>query len=225
MAVEDHNGEVVSPQEECTDCDISASESSFDGLARGLADGTISRRKALRMLGATLVGGVLASIPGTAWAARPSCPSGMRSCRGTCVDTNTDPQNCGRCNRACSPDPPTQGSGLSCAGGECMCPPDAVLCPGSRIGRNAACCKPCGTVNPVYYPYDYTCCCETDAFGNETCIACQEPRPEAPLGTVCLPPLEPGQPRCYFACNTDADCPDSSFNVCCNGVCSAAGSC
>jgi hypothetical protein len=45
-------------------------EDSFDALARGLASGSVSRRKALRMLGAALVGGVLASFPGAAWAAK-----------------------------------------------------------------------------------------------------------------------------------------------------------
>jgi len=176
------------------------------------------------MLGATLVGGVLASMPGMAWAA-PRCPSGLRSCRGTCVDTNTDPHSCGRCSFDCTKGASTQGSALTCSGGECACPPDAVLCPGSRIGRDAACCKPCGTVNPIYYPYDYTCCCETDAFGNENCTACQEPRPEAPLGTVCVPSSEPGYPACAFACNTAADCPDPLKRICCSGVCSAVGTC
>ncbi len=46
-------------------------ETSFDELAKGLTNGTLSRRKALRMFGAALVGGMLASIPGVAWAARP----------------------------------------------------------------------------------------------------------------------------------------------------------
>jgi hypothetical protein len=43
-------------------------ETSFDELAKGLANGTISRRQALRWMGGTLVGGVLASIPGVALA-------------------------------------------------------------------------------------------------------------------------------------------------------------
>jgi hypothetical protein len=47
--------------------------SSFDELAVGLSRGTLSRGKALRLMGAALVGGVLASIPGMAGAA-PKCP-------------------------------------------------------------------------------------------------------------------------------------------------------
>jgi hypothetical protein len=41
---------------------------SFDDLAMGLAEGTLSRRKALRLMGAALAGGMLASVPGVAWA-------------------------------------------------------------------------------------------------------------------------------------------------------------
>jgi hypothetical protein len=41
---------------------------SLDDLARGLARGTISRREAVRLVGAALLGGALASVPGFAWA-------------------------------------------------------------------------------------------------------------------------------------------------------------
>ena len=40
------------------------------------------------------------------------CPSGQTSCNGTCVDTNSDSQNCGSCGNAC-----TQGE--SCVNGSC----------------------------------------------------------------------------------------------------------
>ena len=52
---------------------------SFDELAKGLASGNISRGKALRLLGAALLGGTLASIPGLAQAVpqRPICAVGV----------------------------------------------------------------------------------------------------------------------------------------------------
>ena len=81
--------------------------SSFDELARGLASGEVSRRKAFGLLGAALLGGTLASMPGAAWATHrgrshgpPSgdptcpypgqirvcqCPSGQELCGGACV--------------------------------------------------------------------------------------------------------------------------------------------
>jgi hypothetical protein len=54
-----------------------ARESSFDELARGLASGSVSRRKALGLMGAALVGGVLASIPGVVEAAPFTCPPAL----------------------------------------------------------------------------------------------------------------------------------------------------
>ena len=46
----------------------SAVDTSLDNVARGLADGTLSRGRALRLMGAALMSGALASIPGIAWA-------------------------------------------------------------------------------------------------------------------------------------------------------------
>jgi alpha-tubulin suppressor-like RCC1 family protein len=46
----------------------------------------------------------------------------MTSCDGRCTDTTTDPQNCGRCNKACI--------GGTCIAGACMCPlANPTLCP------------------------------------------------------------------------------------------------
>ena len=66
-----------------------ARERSFDELARGLASGEVSRGKALRLMGAALVGGVLASVPGVALAAPGPkkcggqiCPSGQVCLKG-----------------------------------------------------------------------------------------------------------------------------------------------
>src|SRR5919107_1109369 len=50
-----------------------------DELTRGLASGTLSRGKALRLMGAALVGGTLASLPGVAWARRPAGNSAWTS--------------------------------------------------------------------------------------------------------------------------------------------------
>src|SRR4028118_2141565 len=42
-------------------------EGSFAELAKGLASGNFSRGKALKIMGAALVGGALAAFPGAAW--------------------------------------------------------------------------------------------------------------------------------------------------------------
>jgi hypothetical protein len=77
---------------------------SFDELAKGLATGEVSRRKALRLMGAALVGGALASLPGTAWAAKPAgqqgCPiEGQVRVKGQCVfpcTPQSEGTDCGR---------------------------------------------------------------------------------------------------------------------------------
>jgi hypothetical protein len=83
-----------------------AGERSFDELASGLASGTLSRGKALRLMGAALVGGVLASIPGMA-GAKPKCPGCLFPCNcrrdivnhvRVCVDPITQIRdNCDLC--------------------------------------------------------------------------------------------------------------------------------
>jgi len=162
--------EVASPEDATT-------ERSFDELARGLADGTLSRRRALRMIGGALVGGVLASIPGTALAAKPApcpsgkkcgkrccpdasfvcskgncaCPSGTTNCGGTCVNLTTfqtDPQNCGNCGNICPP-------GTNCSSGECV-----SLCSGGQI-----CCCQCS-----YCQVDENGICIPGAPGISQCV-------------------------------------------------------
>ena len=64
MSAEDRNGE-RSPSVNTTKVDHS-----LDDLAKGLANGDVSRRKALRLIGGALLGGVWASIPGVALAQR-----------------------------------------------------------------------------------------------------------------------------------------------------------
>src|SRR5919112_3885227 len=57
-----------------------ARERSFDELARGLASGEVSRAKALRLMGAAVVGGVVASVPRVAAAQDGVCPSASACC-------------------------------------------------------------------------------------------------------------------------------------------------
>src|SRR5215216_3063011 len=56
-------------------------EGFFDELARGLADGSLTRGKALRLMGAALVGGTLGSLGiGEAAADRPGCKRAGKNC-------------------------------------------------------------------------------------------------------------------------------------------------
>jgi hypothetical protein len=133
MPAEDRHGEVATTGA-CTDC--GPGKDSFDELARGLANGTLSRRNALRLLGSALLGSVMASIPGVAWAHhKPDhpvppgqarrCPHGEVKCRGICcspedlccngVCTNIvfDRNNCGACDNVCQ-------EGEDCCGERCV---------------------------------------------------------------------------------------------------------
>jgi hypothetical protein len=80
-----------------------ARERSFDELARGLASGDISRRRVLRLMGAALVGGTLASLGiGEAAADPPGCKRNGKKCKR---DTQCCSGNCegGTCAAACPP--------------------------------------------------------------------------------------------------------------------------
>ena len=67
----------------------------FDELAKGLANGTISRRQALRWMGGALVGGVLTSIPGVALAQQ----GGNSACDKFCHE-NFSGRAAGKCTSA-----------------------------------------------------------------------------------------------------------------------------
>lgn len=106
MPAEDKEFRVVSTREDATE------EYSFDALAKGLASGTISRRKALKLVGSAILGaGLLSAIP-TREAEAAECGSRhgcARQCRTRtncrCVETVTGNVRCVRricCGRRCN---------------------------------------------------------------------------------------------------------------------------
>jgi hypothetical protein len=116
----------------------------FDALSRRL--GTLdTRRGVLRLLGALPLVGALAALAGGEAKAlldkdhrgrgkgsgKPCDPSCATCCGGRCVDTDTDPQNCGWCGNKCIGQP-------TCVGGTCQgnCPPHLETCP------DGSCCNP-----------------------------------------------------------------------------------
>ena len=60
--------------------------------------------------------GMTASSSGAGTGGSGPCGAGMASCSGTCVDTSSDPANCGMCGNHCPSGP---NSTASCAGGLC----------------------------------------------------------------------------------------------------------
>jgi hypothetical protein len=193
MSAEDRNGQ-VSTDEECTDC--TTRERSFDALARGLANGSISRRKALRMLGAALVGSALASIPGVALAKPPP---------GTCKELGFKcAANTECCSKNCIKNP--QGNGKICG-----CPTNQTLC-GNR-------CITCNNTGEIVNPATCQCECPTGkSLVNGTCVATcifegQCVGPNCGVGCFCRETTE-GVPICvsnfavgqFDECTSTAQC-------------------
>jgi hypothetical protein len=136
-------------------------QSSLDELAKGLANGTLSRGKAIRWMGGALLGAALASVPGVAWAndcrrlgrecRRDSqccsrncvrrgddkvcgCPQGQSRCGDRCVNRERNENHCGECFNRCEP-------GEECVDGECQsgCPP--VACVGGMVNPDTCECE------------------------------------------------------------------------------------
>jgi hypothetical protein len=179
MALEEHNAN-HSHQERST------AELSFDELAKDVASGTLSRGKALRLLGAALVGGALASIPGVAWAAKGGNRECVRCCkkkygpgreRGQCISAGAR----GECPVTCD------GNG----GGEC---PPGSLPPASEAIR-------CGP-SVVAGTCGHTCI-KNICTGEINCVCCDLGGP-----CPCLPIPDPIPPciEVFYSCQSAEDC-------------------
>jgi hypothetical protein len=192
----------------------------FDDLARGLGDGSITRGKALRLMGAALVGGALASLPGAALAdddcrsfgrrcRRDSqccskncvrrgdnkvcgCPEGQRRCNDRCVNLNRNENHCGTCSNRCD-------EGEQCMEGVCQgaCPPDTQICGASCCTADELCWSD-GDIGQI------AICCSTDPFcGGILTVAGEQ---------VCVELAVLDDCAARPTCNTDAEC--SSGEVC-----------
>jgi hypothetical protein len=162
----------------------------FDELASGLASGTVSRRKALRLTGAALVGGALASIPGTAWAAR--CQSPRIRCRGQCCPTGVTTCVGTGGNKTCGPCP----TGTEACGGTCV-----NSCPSGQT-HNSAC--QCVCASGLAGECGSTPCCPSTTC---SCLA----RADG-TGNVCVDPA--GADFAITSCN---ECPpdfDLTLTIC-----------
>jgi Stigma-specific protein, Stig1 len=183
-----------------------AREHSFDELARGLASGSLSRRKALRLMGGLLVASALGSIPGVAWANDDDddrCPQGQTRCGERCVNLRFNERHCGSCfNRCRSTQSCCNGrcvnlqrnenhcgecfnrceEGQECVSGECQ---GACLPNGGTCTADTQCCSGIcnlGTCSAVTGPDLVRCACE-DGTTIEACATCSGPA----QAEVCMP--------------------------------------
>src|SRR5919112_1590738 len=168
-----------------------STESSFDELASGLARGTLSRGKALRLLGGGLVGSALASlVPGAAWA-DDDCRGFGRRCR-------RDRQCCSRnCVRRGDDKVCGCPEGKTRCGGRCVstgCPQGQIFDPAS-----CACVAECVS-NGGPCSGDGDCCTGICDTNSSTCAECQSG------GGPC-------RRCCSFACTNDVCLPPSGGNL------------
>jgi hypothetical protein len=203
----------MSPQE--------AREHSFDELARGLASGSITRGKALRLAGGALLGAALASLPGAALADDDcrgfgrrcrrdrqccsgncvrrgdrkvcGCPEGQRRCNDRCVNLQTNERHCGSCTNSCA-------EGEECVDGVCQgsCPPEGT--PLTEGDCNCAYNCLAGDSTPFGCRPDNSCICSQTTEGTGFCAVL-----EGDCDTV-------------QACSSSDECPSGSkcvVNTCC----------
>jgi hypothetical protein len=147
MSAEDKEFRVVSTREDTTE------EYSFDALAKGLASGTISRRKALKLAGAAILGGGLLAFGPAREAEAAECGSrhgcdrrcrNRRRCR--CVETVTGNVRCVRpicCGRSSCDTNSDCGNNALCITENCC-------------GESRQCVPKCGESRPSY--------CDRDSF-------------------------------------------------------------
>jgi hypothetical protein len=198
-------------------------ERSFDELAIRLASGSVSRRKALRMMGAALVGGAMASIPGMAWAAKGG-GGGKSSCAKYCTSlfggdtaaqaecTSQGTKGTGPCY-SCTPGvgpgpnftpnciaPHTKFNDDTC---QCECPTE---CPPGELPE----CSSCECISSTTCPPNIASICLF--FGGQGCCpifksqfgGCLDNDVCVPQGTtcpVCLTQL-PGGGQDYVSCTS-----------------------
>jgi hypothetical protein len=165
---------------------------SFDELARGLANGTLSRGKAIRLMGSALLGAALAAVPGVAWA-NDRCSQGQTRCGDRCVNLQTNERHCGSCRNRCGPN-------QTCCKGRCV-----------NLQKNEHHCGSCS--NRCDEGQE---CVEGMCGGGEPICT-----PSCPEGEVCVqgqqgtPPF--CQPICTPSCPEGCECErsgDGSGNVC-----------
>src|SRR5580692_2129537 len=166
---------------------------------------TISFLACVALLGSALfMAGCAKPASGTG----PTCTSGQLECSGTCINVQTDSQNCGACGKTC-------GSGSSCQSGACTCTSGFVSCGGSCVASNA---QHCGSSCSACTGTDV---CDSDGTCSSTCSsgskcsdgACSSNTNSADCGT------------CGNACTGGSTCVNGSCScgtssqMVCNGSC------
>jgi len=189
----------------------------FDELTRGLASGTLSRSKALKLMGAAILGGTLASIPGIAWGAKlkpggAKCKRNEQCASGQCVDGEcVGGGTCAGCTEPCVCVTDLRTGDQACIQDtvrierRCKACLEGEVCVASSNPREVGCGAPCPITACGVCPEP--CACETEFFsGNQVCVQ-DALRIEADCnacdlqgGEVCVVGDNPGEVGCGAPC-------------------------
>jgi hypothetical protein len=190
-------------------------EGFFDDLARGLADGSLTRGRALRLLGAALVGGALASLPGVALADDDDCRGFGRRCRR---DRQCFSKNCVRRgdDKVCGcPEGKTRCGGrcvTNCTGGGTLNPQTCECgCPGGQVECNGSCVSNSCSEGQIFDPS--ICACVAQCLPNQrSCTADTQCR-----SGICTIPFGASSPFCFSCRGFGGAC--AANQTCCTGTC------
>ena len=193
----------------------------FDDLARGLADGTLTRGKAIRLMGAAVVGGALGSlgISGEAGADPPGCKRNGKHCTrndqccslncasGSCqAQATTTTTSTSTSTSTTTPTTSTSTSTTSTSTTTTMCLPDFS----TPCTADTQCCSGvCGFQGPG---------------SNTLCVACRGPGAICTANTQCcgVSSVTRGtcvNGRCCSTSECNANLPCCPGSSCFNGVC------
>jgi hypothetical protein len=195
----------------------------FDELTKVLAAGKISRGRALKMLGAALVGAVLASGRGAALA-DTQCKPLLKKCN----------KNAQCCSGNCIENPQGSGKVCGCAAGQTLCPGNNSCIqdcpPGEALDPTTCRCTQCQNASDCPTPDNE---CQRATCTNGLCgvehvpdgTSCDDLNPcttnDVCTAGVCAGTLREGCLRCQ----ADPDCAEVPVDQCHRAVCGAQGFC
>jgi hypothetical protein len=197
-----------------------AKDGFFDDLARGLVDGTLTRGKALRLMGAALVGGTLGSL-GMGEASADECKRNGKACKkdkqccsGKCegnICVAACPSGQVLCGGNCVSNRCLTGQTFNTTTCQCECPSGQEVCGGSCVSSS---CPTGQTLNTSTCQCEAVVCVEGTTTGCGTCVsnepgagnrACICQNLPGGTGQICYY----GSVCCFDSCAACADYPGS----------------
>jgi endo-1,4-beta-D-glucanase Y len=150
-----------------------------------------------------------------------SCSSSQLTCGDTCVNAQTDPQNCGSCGKTC-------GNGSTCTAGSCVCASGYVSCGGSCVASSTDHCGSSCTVCPSgdVCNSDGTCsssCTSGTKCSDNTCSSSTNPMDCGSCGTACPSGESCVSGNCSCGSSTQMYCGGTCVDITSTANCGSCG--